>query len=136
MQKPVPLSNQSLFLSSYTLTRFLSFGGGTTSAIVCCVRPSIVATSLSLPWKDFLSFPATASDRPKIFPRRCDAESSAEHATALAAVFLRAVKSKQLGISCAPRIVMLCSAHPAKRDAMMQEVMVLAFALGFRGIDS
>jgi hypothetical protein len=34
LQKPVPLSNQSLFLSSYTLTRFRSLaGGGATFAI-------------------------------------------------------------------------------------------------------
>ena len=33
MQNPVPLSNQSLFLSSYTFTLFLSFGGGATCAI-------------------------------------------------------------------------------------------------------
>jgi hypothetical protein len=35
LQKPVPRSNQSLFLSSYTLTRLRSFaGGGATNAIV------------------------------------------------------------------------------------------------------
>jgi hypothetical protein len=33
-QKPVPLSNQSLFLSSYTLTRLRSLAGGATKAIV------------------------------------------------------------------------------------------------------
>lgn len=34
LQKPVPLSNQSLFLSSYTLTRLRSLAGGATNAIV------------------------------------------------------------------------------------------------------
>jgi hypothetical protein len=34
VQKPVPLSNQSLSLSSYTFTRFRSFGGGTCSAMM------------------------------------------------------------------------------------------------------
>lgn len=34
LQKPVPLSNQSLFLSSYTLTRLRSLAGGATKAIV------------------------------------------------------------------------------------------------------
>lgn len=40
-QKPVPLSNQSLFLSSYTFTLFFSFGGlGTACAIIRCSSPS------------------------------------------------------------------------------------------------
>jgi hypothetical protein len=34
LQKPVPRSNQSLFLSSYTLTRLRSLAGGATNAIV------------------------------------------------------------------------------------------------------
>ena len=43
VQKPVPLSNQSLLRNSYTFTLFLSFGGGlgTACAIISgCSSPS------------------------------------------------------------------------------------------------
>jgi hypothetical protein len=42
VQKPVPLSNQSLLRSSYTFTRFFSFGGlGTACAIIGGCRPPL-----------------------------------------------------------------------------------------------
>ena len=53
VQKPVPRSNQSLFLSSYTLTRFLSFGGGTTSAIAFCDLSRVRSKVLVSPLENF-----------------------------------------------------------------------------------
>ena len=42
MQKPVPLSNQSLLRNSYTFTLFFSFGGlGTACAIIRGCRPPL-----------------------------------------------------------------------------------------------
>lgn len=47
VQKPVPLSNQSLFRSSYTFTRFLSLGGDTTSAILYQISADLLRPGFS-----------------------------------------------------------------------------------------